>query len=261
LILAWNFCDLHFGGRVEALPATLNVCDRTDIKYVLNFKGAPIGWKPLKALKNDLENRRGFLGFVLDEADHMQINAHWPVVDYYGYEDRHFLVETEGLDLFAARQSVLTSLRSRNEACTVAGKSATVEHLFPIMMRPAARAGPENIEWLNIWSLLSHGFVRTDAISHQWEARRFGSRTLFIPLHNVAVYNHEVRYDTLDGVRLIFLTGVAISPETLGAVQRRVQEVGHLRLASASGTSRFRNGEDQGTHYRAGWQRQMVSRE
>jgi hypothetical protein len=233
-------------------------------------------------LKNDLENRRGFLGFVLDEADHMQINAHWPVVDYYGYEDRHFLVETEGLDLFAARQSVLTSLRSRNEACTVAGKSATVEHLFPIMMRTAARvgpnvspkilketcgpvmlaaAGPENIEWLNIWSLLSHGFVRTDAISHQWEARRFGSRTLFIPLHNVAVYNHEVRYDTLDGVRLIFLTGVAISPETLGAVQRRVQEVGHLRLASASGTSRFRNGEDQGTHYRAGWQRQMVSRE
>jgi hypothetical protein len=40
----------------------------------------------------------------------------------------------------------------------------------------------------------------------------------------VAVYNHEVGYDTLDGVRLIFLTGVAISPETLGTVQRRVQE-------------------------------------
>lgn len=80
-------------------------------------------------------------------------------------------------------------------------------------------------------------------------------------LHNVAVYNHEVGYDTLDGVRLIVLTGVVISLETLGTVQRRVQEGGHLRLASASGTSRFRNGEDQGNYYRAGWQRQMVSRE
>lgn len=41
-----DFCDLHFGSRVEAIPATLNVYDRTDIKYVLNFEGAPIGWKP-----------------------------------------------------------------------------------------------------------------------------------------------------------------------------------------------------------------------
>jgi hypothetical protein len=135
-----DFCVLHFGGRVETLPATLNVCDRMDIKYVLNFEGAPLGWKPPTALKNDLENRPGFHGFMLDEADHMQINAHWPVVDYYGYEDRHYLAETEGLDLFAARQVVLTSLRSRNEACTVAGKSAAVEHLFPIMMHTAARA-------------------------------------------------------------------------------------------------------------------------
>jgi hypothetical protein len=85
-------------------------------------------------------------------------------------------------------------------------------------------AGPENTEWLKIWSLLSHGFVRTDSISHLWEARRFGSRTLFVPLHSVSVYDHEVGYATLDGVRLIFLTGVAISPETLGDVQRRVQE-------------------------------------
>jgi hypothetical protein len=114
-----DFCDLHFGSRVEVLPATLNVCHRMDIKDVLNFEGAPIGWKPPKALKNDLENRPGFLGFMLDESDHMQINVPSPVIDYYGYDDRHFLAETEGLDLFAARQSVLTSLRSRNEACTM----------------------------------------------------------------------------------------------------------------------------------------------
>lgn len=362
-----DFCDLHFGGKTEALPSALDACDRGGIRYVLNHEGAPIGWIPPAALKRALAQRPGFLGFMLDEADHMQINAHWPVIDYYGYDDKHYLAETEGLDLFAAREAVLAALRQRNEACTVAGKPAVVEHLFPVMMHTAAKAGlnvspkilketcgpvmlavalgaarqynvdfwidvdywwhnevighslerfrsslllaywsgasqiyveggakysnnhpvgtaieaaykeflrdyvpahprpyswrdfqpeiailrfddtcfdqrqgylgeypgplyghipagPENTEWLNIWSLLSHGFVRTDSASHQWEARRFGSRTLFVPLHNVAVYDHEVDYDTLVGLRLIFLTGVIISPETLTAVQRRVQE-------------------------------------
>ncbi len=85
-------------------------------------------------------------------------------------------------------------------------------------------AGPENTEWLSIWSLLSHGFVRTDSVSHQWEARRFGSRTLFVPLHKVAVYDHEVGYETLAGLRLIFLTGIAMSSETMEAVKRCVRE-------------------------------------
>jgi hypothetical protein len=85
-------------------------------------------------------------------------------------------------------------------------------------------AGLENSEWLNTWSLLSHGFVRTDSLSHQWEARRFRCRTLFVPLHNVAVYDHEVTYDTLAGLRLIFLTGVAISAGTSETAQRCVRE-------------------------------------
>jgi hypothetical protein len=362
-----NFCDLHFGGRINELPSALDACDRMGTRYVLNFEGAPIGWTPPSIFKDELARRSGFLGFMLDEADHMQINAHWPVIDYYGYDDRHYLAETEGLDLYAAREAVLSSLRQRSEDCIIAGKQPTVEHLFPVMMHTVAKAGlnvsakilketcgpimlavamgaarqykvdfwidvdywwhnevighsaerfrsalllaywsgasliyveggakwsnnhpvgtaientyreflrdyvpahprpytwrdfqpeiaiiryddtcfdqrqgylgeypgplfghvpagPENTEWLNIWSLLSHGFVRTDSASHQWEARRFGSRTLFTPLHNVAVYDHEVDYDTLAGLRLIFLTGVTISSGTIAAVQRRVQE-------------------------------------
>ena len=362
-----DFCDLHFWKKVDGLASVLNTCDQENIKYVLNFEGAPPGWTPPAALKSELAKRPGFLGFMLDEADHMQINAHWPVIDYYGYDDQHYLVETDGLDLFSARNAVFTALKKYNEACTVAGKPAAVEHLFPVMMHLVAKAGmvvspkilketcgpvmlavamgaarqyntdfwidvdywwhnevighsaerfhsalllaywsgasqiyveggaqwsknhpvgtaientykeflrdyvpahprpytwrdfqpeiailryddtcfdqrqgylgeypgplfghvpagPENTEWLNIWSLLSHGFVRTDSASHQWEARRFDSRTLFAPLHNVAVYDHEVGYDILAGLRLIFLTGVTISPETLIAVQRRVKE-------------------------------------
>lgn len=362
-----DFVDLHFGRREETLPAALENCDAHAIRYILNFEGAPIGWTPRQELCQDLTRRPGFLGFMLDEADHMQINAHWPVIDYYGYEDKHFLAETEALDLNAARQAVLEALRQRNNACALAGKPAAVEFLFPVMMHTAARAGlnlspkilketcgpamlavamgaarqygvdfwidvdywwhnetlghpverfrsalllaywsgasqiyveggaqwsqghplggqieaayreflydyvpahprpydwrdftpeigilryddtcfderqkylgeypgplyghfpaqAENTEWLNIWSLLSHGFVRTDSVSHQWEARRFGSRTLFVPLNNVAVYDHEVGYETLKGLKLIFLSGVMLSQKTLAAVQLCVQE-------------------------------------
>ncbi len=362
-----QFYDLHFGGDEAYLPRALDACDVQGTKYLLNFEKAPLGWTPSAGLKRELEDRPGFLGFVLDEADHMQLNAHWPVIDYYGYNDQHYLAETEGMDLPTARNAVLQSLRRYNAACTVAGKPAMTEHLFPVMQHTAARAGlavspkilketcgpimlatalgaarqygipfsvdvdywwhnetighsverfrsalllaywsgggkvyveggapysndhpvgrdieaaykeflrdyvpthprpfswrdfrpeiaivrfddtcfderqkylgeypgplyghfpagPANTEWLNIWSLLSHGFVRTDSASHQWEARRFGSRTLFVPLHNVAVYDHEARYETLAGLRLIFLTGIAISPETMAAVERCVSE-------------------------------------
>jgi hypothetical protein len=38
------------------------------------------------------------------------------------------------------------------------------------------------------------------------------------------VYDHQVSYETLAGLRLIFLTGVLISAETMAAVQRCVRE-------------------------------------
>jgi hypothetical protein len=136
-----QFCDLHFGGDVTQLPAALDACDCRGIGYALNFEKAPLNWTLSTSLKDNLTHRPGFLGFVLDEADHMQINAHWPVVDYYDYDDQHYLAETEGLDLFAAREAVLAALRQRNAACTVAGRPATVEFLFPVMMHSAARAG------------------------------------------------------------------------------------------------------------------------
>ncbi len=365
--LGVDFLDLHFGDRVELLPPVLDACDNDNIAYVLNFEKAPLEWLPPQNLKHYLSDRPSFLGFLLDEADHMQINAHWPVIAYYGYGGRHYLAETEGLDLLSARETVLSSLAQRNAACTVAGKPAALEFLFPVMMHTAARAGlnlspkilketcgpamlavamgaarqygvdfwidvdywwhnevighsverfrsalllaywsganriyveggaqwsndhsvgkgieaayaefvqeyapahprpyswrdfqpqtaiirfddtcfdqrqmylgefpgplyghvpagPENTEWLSIWSLLSHGFVRTDSVSQQWESRRFGCRTLFAPLHNVAVYDHEVGYETLAGLRLIFLTGVMVSEATLQAVARCVKE-------------------------------------
>jgi len=365
--LGAQFVDMHFKDNLEALKPALDNCEKHRIGYLLNFEGAPVGWTPPSAFKKELNSRQGFLGFLLDEADHMQINAHWPVIDYYGYEDRHYLAETEGLDLIRARQAVYNSLVQKGENCTAAGKKPAVEFLFPVMMHTTAKAGfnispkvlketcgpamlaaamgaarqydvdfwvdvdywwhnetlghslerfrsalllaywsgasqvyveggakyshehplgtaiekayteflrdyipshprpytwrdfipeigiirfddtcfdirqkylgeypgplyghiaagPENTEWLNIWSLLSHGFIRTDSVSHQWESRRFNARTLFVPLHNVAIYDHEVTYEHLTGLKLIFLSGVLISPQTYTAVSRCVQE-------------------------------------
>ena len=108
-----NFCDLHFKGQVERLHSSLDSCDRSNLDYILNFEGAPIGWVPSDVLRSGLKNRPSFLGFMLDEADHMQINAHWPPIDYYGYDDRHYLAETDGLDLQNARQVVLNSLEKK----------------------------------------------------------------------------------------------------------------------------------------------------
>ena len=362
-----DYLDLHFGGKEDKLRQAMNVLDAMDVRYSPNFEGAPVGWVPSADLKTDITHRSGFLGFMLDELDHMQINAHWPVIDYYGYDDAHYLVETEGLDLFTARQAVLEVLQQRNADLTVGSVRAAGEFLFPVMQHTSARAGiniapkilketcgpamlavamgaarqygvefwidvdywwhnetlghslerfesalklaywsgadkiyvegggsyskghplagqienaykefissyapahirpytwrdfrPQigiirfddtcfdirqgtlgeypgplyghvpagaaNTEWLNIWSLLSHGFIRTDSLSHQWESRRFGSRTLFVPLHNVAVYDHQVDAATLQGLDLIFLTGETVSAETLNAVSALVKQ-------------------------------------
>ena len=136
-----DFLDLHFGGREDGLLPVLDKCETHNVKYVLNFEGAPLEWTPSYDLKCSVAGRNGFLGFLMDEADHMQINSHWPVIDYYGYNDRHYLAETDGLDLLAARQAVFAALQKRNQAYHVAGKSAAVEFLFPVMMHTAARAG------------------------------------------------------------------------------------------------------------------------
>jgi hypothetical protein len=362
-----DFVDLHFGDRTPELLKAAEALEKAGVGYLANFEGAPVKWQPPSDLLGVLERSPGFIGFLLDEADHMQINAHWPVIEYYGYERRHYLAETEDLDLSSSRQAVLQALEDRYVTCSVAGKPPAVEFLFPVMMHTTAKAGlrlspkilketcgpamlavgmgaarqyrrdlwidvdywwhnetlghsverfrsalllaywsgasriyveggaawcqghplgaqieqaykvflheyvpahprpydwtmfqpevaiiryddtcfdqrqaylgefpgplyghvparEENYEWLNIWSLLSHGFIRTDSLSHQWEARRFSSRTLFVPFYRLAVYDHEVDDVTLSGLKLIFLSGVEISPQTLEAVVRCVRQ-------------------------------------
>jgi hypothetical protein len=84
-------------------------------------------------------------------------------------------------------------------------------------------AEPVNMEWLTIWNLLSHGYARTDSLSHNWETKLPVARSLFMPLNNVVVYDHLVTDELLKGVDWIFLSGHTMPAETFEAIARRVR--------------------------------------
>jgi hypothetical protein len=84
-------------------------------------------------------------------------------------------------------------------------------------------ATPENAEWLTIWNFLSHGYARTDSLSHNWETKLPIARSLFMPLSNVVVYDHRVTDALLEGIDWLFLSGHTIPAETFEAVGRRVR--------------------------------------
>lgn len=101
-----DYIDLHFNNREDSLLQAIDYCQSLGLKYVLNIEATPLDWTPSGQLRKRLENNSYFLGFMLDECDHIQLNTHWPVVDYYGYQGKHFFAETEGLDVINAQLAV-----------------------------------------------------------------------------------------------------------------------------------------------------------
>jgi hypothetical protein len=361
-----DYVELHFNLKEELLLGAITYCQSLGLKYVLNIEALPLDWTPPEELRNILEKNDNFLGFVLDECDHMQLNAHWAVVEPYGYHEKHYFAETESMDIIQAQKVVGEAIKKRKKQLEIDGKDIAGEYLYPVMMHTAAASGvsaspkilketygpamiavalgaslqyggemgidvdawwhpetvghsverfksalmlaywsgadriyveggygvcnhpveneilmcytdfindyvpaykrpyswrdfkpdiaivrfddtcfdehqkyqeeypgplyghipaqKENTEWLNIWNLLSHGFIRTDSVSHQWESRSVESRTLFAPLSGVAVFDHNVDYLALKCVKLIFLSGVLVSIETINAVKQLVKE-------------------------------------
>jgi len=95
---------------------------------------------------------------------------------------------------------------------------------FPCPMYGHVPVTQTNTEWLYVWNLLSHGYVRTDSLTHTWETKLPCQRILFTPLNNVAVYDHLAGERELAHAQFIFLTGILISSQTYQAVMRRVRE-------------------------------------
>lgn len=359
-----DYVDLHFGEDRELFDA-VNEAEKLGIKVVINIEGRPLHWKPSSELRQYLEKSNAFLGFMLDECDHMQLNAHWPVVEYYGYHGQHYFAETDGMELDQAQEAVRSAIAKRTAELQIAGKNTAGEYLYPGMMHTACSAGlsaspkilketcgtvmiaaglgaslqyggcfgidcdawwhpesvghtdnrfasalrlaywagadriyieggfgacghpseisqprlmehfvkdyipsherpyswrdyrpevaiirqddtcfdirqkseleypgplyghipaqEENTEWLNILNLLSHGYVRNDSASRNWECRSVGARILFAPFYKMVIFDENVTGNVLDTIRLFFLTGHKISSRTMEAVAEKVK--------------------------------------
>lgn len=360
-----DYVDLHFE-REEELMESIKEAERLALKVIINIEGRPLDWEPSLQLRDYLKNNDTFLGFMLDECDHMQLNAHWPVVEYYGYGGRHYFADTDGLTLDEAQEAVEKGMKDRVQKLKIDGKDVAGEYLYPGMMHTAARAGlsaspkilketygpvmiaaglgaslqyggcfgidcdawwhpetvghtdkrvesslklaywagadriymeggfgvcghpsetvqpqllkqfakeylsdrtrgyswrdyrpevaiirqddtcfdirqkhpgeypgplyghisakEENTEWLNLLNLLSHGYVRNDSASHNWECRSILARTLFAPFYKLVIFDETVTGTILDSIKLFFLTGPKISPDTMEEVRKKVKE-------------------------------------
>lgn len=100
--------------------------------------------------------------------------------------------------------------------------------------------------WFQIWNLLTFGKTGRDGLScykvpyasygykrnaEKKEVESYLTRPLlaeahkfFVPMNGVVVYDHLVKYELLQGVPLIFLTGKLVSDETMKAIRRCVSE-------------------------------------
>jgi hypothetical protein len=85
---------------------------------------------------------------------------------------------------------------------------------------------PEAAAWFQIWHLLTHGQAEDTGISYHNRAYKDKPHDFFCPLKGVIVYDHLAGAKELEGLKLVFLTGVMISPDTLKAVQAFVREGG-----------------------------------
>ena len=86
------------------------------------------------------------------------------------------------------------------------------------------RAGPASKAWIDIWRLLTHGQTSKLGISYHnggWEGR---PHDFFCALNNVVVYDHLVEKERLKDIKLIFLTGIAVSERTQGAIASAVKQ-------------------------------------
>lgn len=88
------------------------------------------------------------------------------------------------------------------------------------------QATSESVAWIGLWRLLTHNYSHKDGISFHCKSYRKSQHNFFCPLNNVVVYDHLVEMKDLIGLKVIFLTGVEISKESLEAIKEFVSSGG-----------------------------------
>ncbi|NLV73128.1 MAG: hypothetical protein GXY52_00360 [Chloroflexi bacterium] len=100
----------------------------------------------------------------------------------------------------------------QEDACWGQAFSWLPDTLFGSSMWPSTRTTEA---WLRLWHLLSRGVISATKLS--WNATFAAAEErfrFFCPLDGVVVYDHRVQTPLLEGVEVIFLTGIGILPET-----------------------------------------------
>jgi hypothetical protein len=99
---------------------------------------------------------------------------------------------------------------------------------FPDALYGAAnlKTTPSTAAWFQIWSLLTHGQTRSGGLSF-WSGSYDGfPHDFFCPLRGAVLYDHLAGAKEMEGLKLVFLTGVQISPQTMDAVRAFVRKGG-----------------------------------
>jgi hypothetical protein len=111
---------------------------------------------------------------------------------------------------------------------------------------PNLHSDEDTEAWLAMWNLITFGKTGRDGLtyfkapygSYGYQrpnqpgfAQNYASRPIetdmhrfFVPLNGAVVYDHLVSYDLLKGIPLLFLTGKEVSPDTMAAIHKCVQE-------------------------------------
>jgi hypothetical protein len=79
-------------------------------------------------------------------------------------------------------------------------------------------------EWLQVWSVLTHGVTKPGALSYNNPMVYPAFQDFFTPVDSVAVFDHQVTGPVLDGVECFVVCGHAVSAATFDAVAQKVGE-------------------------------------
>ncbi|MHB1356332.1 MAG: hypothetical protein ACYCZF_10195 [Anaerolineae bacterium] len=164
------------------------------------------GWGPLK---------KG--GLIRAEADRYEVTP-------YGAVARWFRQEYQPVHPRMYRwQDVRprTAIIRQQDACWGQRTSWLPDSLFG---NPEWRSDDVTEGWLRVFHLLSRGVIPPDTLS--WHNTNLSSTRpyqLFCPLDGVIVYDHLVQSELLQGLEVLFLTGIGVSEVTLTGIRQAVR--------------------------------------
>ena len=110
-----------------------------------------------------------------------------------------------------------------DDSCWGQGNSFLPDNLYGAVN---LKTTTQSAAWFQIWNLLTFGHTKDDGISFHTRSYKGMPHDFFCPLKDVIVYDHLAGEKEMEGLKLVFLTGVLISDKTMKAVRKFVRKGG-----------------------------------